>query len=45
MKQYILAALTLFTASQFSYAQNGFKPLFDGKTTTGWHTYGKTSVG
>ena len=23
----------------------GFKPIFDGKTTTGWHTYGKTTAG
>lgn len=23
----------------------GFRPLFDGKTTSGWHTYGKTTVG
>ena len=26
-------------------AQKGFKPIFDGKTTTGWHNYGKTTVG
>ena len=26
-------------------AQKGFKPIFDGKTTSGWHTYGKTTVG
>ena len=25
--------------------EDGFKLLFDGKTTTGWHTYGKTTVG
>ncbi len=24
-------------------AQKGFKPLFDGKTTTGWHTYGQNN--
>lgn len=30
---------------QTSNAQKGFKPLFDGKTTTGWHTYGKKTVG
>jgi hypothetical protein len=24
--------------------QDGWKNLFDGKTTSGWHTYGKTSV-
>ena len=26
-------------------AQKGFKPIFDGKTTTGWHSYGKTTAG
>ena len=26
-------------------AQKGFKPIFDGTTTDGWHTYGKTTVG
>ncbi|WP_227006199.1 3-keto-disaccharide hydrolase [Rufibacter latericius] len=26
-------------------AETKFRPLFDGKTTTGWHTYGKTTVG
>lgn len=26
-------------------AQKGFKPLFDGTTTAGWHNYGKTTVG
>ncbi|MFV8465276.1 3-keto-disaccharide hydrolase [Flavobacterium sp. LB1P62] len=30
---------------QIANAQNEFKPLFDGKTTKGWHTYGKTTVG
>ncbi len=25
--------------------KKGFTPLFDGKTTTGWHTYGKDFVG
>ena len=29
---------------QTLHAQKGFKPIFDGKTTTGWHTYGKTTV-
>ena len=28
-----------------THAQKGFKPIFDGKTTTGWHNYGKTTVG
>lgn len=30
---------------QITNAQNKFKPLFDGKTTKGWHTYGKSTVG
>ncbi|MHC2991378.1 glycosyl hydrolase [Pontibacter sp. HJ8] len=25
--------------------EEGFEPLFDGKTTQGWHTYGKSSIG
>ncbi|WP_113654259.1 3-keto-disaccharide hydrolase [Pedobacter namyangjuensis] len=45
MKKYILSALVLFATTQLANAQKGFKPLFDGKTTTGWHTYGKTTVG
>ena len=28
-----------------THEQKGFKPIFDGKTTTGWHNYGKTTVG
>lgn len=45
MKKYIFTALVLFATAQLANAQKGFKPLFDGKTTTGWHTYGKTTVG
>ncbi|RZL34129.1 MAG: DUF1080 domain-containing protein [Pedobacter sp.] len=45
MKKYIFSALVLFATTQLANAQKGFKPLFDGKTTTGWHTYGKTTVG
>jgi len=41
----ILSACILLAVSQISQAQKGFKPLFDGKTTTGWHTYNKTTVG
>ena len=26
-------------------SEDGFVNLFDGKTTNGWHSYGKTSVG
>lgn len=45
MKKYILSALVLLAFSPLANAQKGFKPLFDGKTTKGWHTYNKTSVG
>ncbi|RZK42234.1 MAG: DUF1080 domain-containing protein [Pedobacter sp.] len=45
MKKYIFSAMFLFALSHSVIAQKGFKPLFDGKTTAGWHTYGKTSVG
>lgn len=41
----ICTAIVLMTLIQTTNAQKGFKPLFDGKTTTGWHTYGKTTVG
>ncbi|WP_443938062.1 3-keto-disaccharide hydrolase [Pedobacter sp. MW01-1-1] len=44
MKKIILSACILLVI-QIAKAQKGFKPLFDGKTTTGWHTYNKTSVG
>jgi len=45
MKKYILSAVFLVAVTQLAIAQKGFKPLFDGKTTTGWHTYNKTTVG
>ncbi|HMI04949.1 MAG TPA: DUF1080 domain-containing protein [Pedobacter sp.] len=45
MKKYIISAFVLLSAIQISNAQKGFKPLFDSKTTNGWHTYGKTTVG
>ena len=45
MKKLILSACILLAFTQISQAQKGFKPLFDGKTTTGWHTYNKTNVG
>lgn len=45
MKKFILAACILLATAQISNAQKGFKPLFDGKTTTGWHTYNKAAVG
>ncbi len=40
----IFTALLALALSQTMNAQKGFKPIFDGKTTAGWHTYGKTSV-
>lgn len=45
MKKIFLSAFILLSLTQISKAQKGFKPLFDGKTTTGWHTYNKTTVG
>lgn len=50
MKQYIFSAiiLTAVMAGGITKAQSGkkgFTKLFDGKTTKGWHTYGKTIVG
>lgn len=43
MKKNIVLVLMLSFASTIN-AQKGFKPLFDGKTTKGWHTYGKNSA-
>jgi hypothetical protein len=43
MKKVIIAALILSFLQ--IHAQKGFKPLFDGKTTKGWHSYGKNSAG
>jgi hypothetical protein len=45
MVKNILTSLILIAMVQITNAQIGFKPLFDGKTTKGWHTYGKTTVG
>lgn len=45
MKKIILSACILLAVTQISQAQKGFTPLFDGKTTAGWHTYNKTTVG
>jgi len=44
MKKVIVAVL-LFSLGQGIHAQKAFKPLFDGKTTIGWHSYGKKSAG
>lgn len=43
MKKVIVTALILSFLQ--IHAQKGFKPLFDGKTTKGWHSYGKNSAG
>ena len=43
MKKIIITALILSFLQ--IHAQKGFKPLFDGKTTKGWHSYGKNSAG
>lgn len=53
MKKYIstaLSALVLMAMMSCSSTKNqtgakGFTKLFDGKTTTGWHTYGKATAG
>jgi hypothetical protein len=49
MKKYFLSAaiITLMGCSTIAQTKKGkgFKSIFDGKTTTGWHTYGKTTVG
>lgn len=44
----ICISLFLMASIQMTYAQTlpkGFKSIFDGQTTTGWHTYGKKTVG
>ncbi len=47
MKKILLAALAVATFSCNVVAQkkSSFTPLFDGKTTAGWHTYGKDVAG
>ncbi|RYG13394.1 MAG: DUF1080 domain-containing protein, partial [Chitinophagaceae bacterium] len=45
MKKYILSVMVIIALSNMANAQKGFKKLFDGKTTNGWHTYNKTVVG
>ncbi|WP_129716254.1 DUF1080 domain-containing protein [Pedobacter sp. SYP-B3415] len=45
MKKSFVAAAFLMAATFGAQAQKGFKPLFDGKTTAGWHTYNKTEAG
>lgn len=36
---------TMQTSESNNAAANGWTPLFDGKTTQGWHSYNKTGVG
>lgn len=50
MKKYICAALILTVMASCSSTKNqssdkGFTRIFDGKTTKGWHSYGKSAVG
>lgn len=49
MKKLFIATLVVaaigFNATAQTKKEKGFTSLFDGKTTTGWHTYGKTVVG
>jgi hypothetical protein len=47
MKRYILVAFAIFAmgCSVTAQTKKGTVKLFDGKTTTGWHTYNKTTVG
>ncbi|MDQ7950042.1 MAG: DUF1080 domain-containing protein [Pedobacter sp.] len=49
MKKYIFAMMAIVAMGCSATAQTakkkGFVKLFDGKTTTGWHTYLKTGVG
>ena len=45
MKKIILAIVTIFTLSIANAQDKKWISLFDGKTTKGWHTYGKDAVG
>jgi len=40
----IITTVLAFTLLQTLHAQKGFKSIFDGKTTTGWHSYGKSTA-
>ena len=40
-----LASLLAMGISHASFAQKGWTSLFDGKTTKGWHSFGKTETG
>ncbi|MGE6221653.1 3-keto-disaccharide hydrolase [Nubsella zeaxanthinifaciens] len=46
MKKILIAAMMVASiGANAQRKKGGFTPLFDGKTTTGWHTYGKDFVG
>ncbi len=45
MQKRLLALLMLFAFTQIKAQQKNWISLFDGKTTKGWHTYGKEAVG
>ncbi len=49
MKQFLLSTILVaaigFGATAQTKKEKGFTALFDGKTTKGWHTYNKTTVG
>ncbi len=36
---------TAKTSADATTSEEGFVAIFDGKTTTGWHSYGKTTIG
>ncbi|MES2458311.1 MAG: DUF1080 domain-containing protein [Bacteroidota bacterium] len=47
MKKYLFSALTVTLLLSYGSAKSqtkGFKKLFDGKTTKGWHSFGKTEA-
>jgi len=50
MKSYYISSLLMLSiistgSVKAQHNKDGFTPLFDGKTTQGWHTYGKTFTG
>ena len=44
-KSIVLSSLVLFICVQTMAQKKKWTSLFDGKTTTGWHTYGETTAG
>jgi hypothetical protein len=45
MKQLTILAFSIFIISNSFAQSNGWIKLFDGKTFSGWHTYGQSKVG